>query len=106
MRAGIVRLQTNRLFVSLNFFVTFAPVSIDQSERVPGISTVVRIEFDRLAVTVGGFAVLLQIIICQTNIEIHSAEGRSVTARREASIASVCLPSFSRQKPACAHASA
>src|SRR6185503_3761188 len=39
-------------------------------------------------------------------LKYDSDDGRKLTAFFEASIASACLPSFSLQKPDCAHASA
>ena len=65
---------------------------IGQSERVPGISAIVRIESNRLAIAVGCFAILLQIVICQAYIEVRLGR-RSQRHRSARSLNRFVVPS-------------
>src|SRR5713226_4697461 len=75
VRAKVIGLETNGLFVRLDLVVKLARVAIGQSQRVVSIGGVVRIEFDRLAISCFSFAILLQAIVCEPDVEIGFSRG-------------------------------
>ena len=79
------------MFVSLDFVVRTIPISIRYTERVIGVGRIVRIDLDRLPVSLFGLAILLQIIICQANIEIRLS-GRTDVDRFLRSLESFRVP--------------